>query len=514
MSPSSPELSSPLDDAALEQRYQEILASDEMSVWDPKTATAFVLERVELAPPPLREPMLRRFTEFLKSGPNALQLQEFMGDLCRSIEAPQRSEMLDRHFARLLDGPFAAFIADVNRETEERRIVFLANRAYLPILREAMYLKRTGHRVFLAGLAPFPPTVREVFERTFDATVCTFAHRGLLRALLTRLTPDIFHVQCMMWHYLLARLAIDHRGGAAVVCDFYDVTSVFAEREVLASRWPTDMVDLDLAMERHILHNADAVLHRFTPQVIEEWRQRHGAMPPEIEMQPYPCAEFIAYTETKHSQADGVLRFVYAGGIVPRDDDHSPDMFSFYHQIESIRLLLDQGYAVDILHDPLRPFGDLAEYADYHALARDFPRFRFLPGQSPERVTSTLAGYDFGLVLTLIDRSVLRTSGRQITDITTTKLFTYFEAGLPVVVNAEFEAMARRVVDNGLGIAIHSSEIGEIAERLQSFDYAEAVANIRRYNEDHGMHREIGRLTALYDRITDAAADRAHTADR
>jgi hypothetical protein len=30
-----------------------------------------------------------------------------------------------------------------------------------------------------------------------------------------------------------------------------------------------------------------------------------------------------------------------------------------------------------------------------------------------------------------------------------------------------------------------------MGERLKAFDYAQAVQNIKRFNEQHGMHREI-----------------------
>jgi hypothetical protein len=81
------------------------------------------------------------------------------------------------------------------------------------------------------------------------------------------------------------------------------------------------------------------------------------------------------------------------------------------------------------------------------------------------------------------------------------KLFSYLEAGLPILVHSEYENMAGFIASNGFGLAVHTSEIGGIAARLKDFDYEGAVAKIKAYNVEHGMDRKIGRLIALYGEI-------------
>ena len=136
-------------------------------------------------------------------------------------------------------------------------------------------------------------------------------------------------------------------------------------------------------------------------------------------------------------------------------------------------------------------------------LGRNYPRMRVLDGVPPDQLSETLAPYDFGILVMVFDDSVLRIGHGQRTGVVANKIFSYLEAGLPVIVSAEYEEMARIVREHGLGLAVASDELPALGSILEEFDYATAAANVRRYNETHGMAQEIGRLIALYDAAVD-----------
>jgi len=415
---------------------------------------------------------------------------------------------LEDHLRRL-EADIAAdrgtFAPEVNAERSSgRRIVFVTDRPQFAILREAMYLVREGHHPFLLSLAPIDAEIRWVFERHFVAVADACGSYRVLDAILDLLRPEVFHVECKMWNYVLARQVIEHRGDAAIVCDFYDITSVYAGREALCSLWSAVQVDLDIALERYILHNADAIVHRFPPHVVDEVRDRHGAMPPETAMYAYPCPEFTAYAETRPSQSDGIVRLVYAGTTIPVNADHPPRLFPEAGMPRAFRRLLEQGFAIDILGNPHSPVSDEnPSYTPFLTLGRNYPCMRVLDGVPPDQLSETLAPYDFGILVMVFDDSVLRIGHGQRTGVVANKIFSYLEAGLPVIVSAEYEEMARIVREHGLGLAVASDELPALGSILEEFDYATAAANVRRYNETHGMAQEIGRLIALYDAAVD-----------
>ena len=416
------------------------------------------------------------------------------------VGRPELEDRLRRLEAELASG-LADFTRDVNRERSTgRRIVFVADRPQFAILREAMYLSRNGHHPFLLSLAPMNAEIRSVFARHFVAAADAMGSYPLLGFVLDSLRPDIFHVECKMWNYALGRLVIERRRDTAVVCDFYDITSVYADRADLCTVWSPGRVDFDIAMERYILHNADAIVHRFPPHVVDEVRERHGAMPPDAVMYASPCPEFTVYADTKPSRADGVLRLVYAGTTIPLNAGHPPTLFPEAGMRQAFRTLLDQGFAIDVLGNPHSPVSEAnASYTPFLSLARDYPQMRVLEGVPPDRLSEALAHHDYGILLMHFDESILRIGHGQRTGVVANKIFSYLEAGLPVIVNAEYEEMARIVHEHGLGLAVSSAELPRLRSILEEFDYAAAAANVRRYNETHGMANEIRRLIALYD---------------
>ena len=70
-----------------------------------------------------------------------------------------------------------------------------------------------------------------------------------------------------------------------------------------------------------------------------------------------------------------------------------------------------------------------------------------------------------------------------------------------MIVSKELRVMANFVEYYGVGFTVSRHELDTIGERIKSFDYAAAVANIRKYNEAHSMDREIERVIAIYHQL-------------
>ncbi|HEC91304.1 MAG TPA: hypothetical protein ENI55_06525 [Alphaproteobacteria bacterium] len=434
------------------------------------------------------------------AGPEAARMA--LRELAVLVNETGQAELFAEHDGRVIDAVFSDFVADVNEKRAGRGVVFVVHAPYFVILREAMYLRRNGYRVYLLSLGEVAAGLRELFRQHFDLVVDARGNYRLLRAILARLEPDIFHVQCWMWFGILGRMAMEAKKNAAVVCEFYDITSVYAAKEDLSPTWPPGVVEFEFAMERHIAHRADAVISRFPDWLVEEWGRNMGALPKYISMQAWPCAEFISYGKKKLSAADGVIRLVYAGGLVPENERNPAKLFPETNMDKAFQALLGQGMAIDVMHDPNAAKGiDDAFYGRYNRLAAEYPLFRFREGVSPDKLSDVLNGYDYGILLTEFDEDVVRISANQRKGAMATKIFAYLEAGLPVLVNAEYGEMARLVNEHGLGLAVHSRDLGNAAKILSKFDYRKAVANIKKFNESHSMESEIDRLIELYDAV-------------
>jgi hypothetical protein len=403
---------------------------------------------------------------------------------------------------------FQSFIEAVNRQvTGERSVVFISSMPYFQILREAIYLRQNGFRVYLLTLLPPAREVLDCFHTHFDGVAVCSGWVPLMRTILSDLSADILHVQCWMWAYELGRLAVEHRGKAAVVCEFNDVTSVYADRPVLCSNWPVEAVDFDIAMEEFIVRNADAIITRLGPVANEELRSSYGGPAPIVDFQSWPCREFSHYGLDKLSVADGEPRLVYAGSVIPINDDHPAYLFPAHTLPSALDRLIAQGLHVHLLIDPNRPL-DLANrsFAPFFDLQARHSRFSIRAGLPPDIVARELARYDFGIILfDEMTASRLRLGKHLLSTAVGTKLFNYLEAGLPVIVNSEYQTMARILEENGLGFGVASDRLEEIPEMIRRFDYAGATDRIRQFNEERGMHNQIHELIKLYNDIGKAA---------
>ena len=428
-----------------------------------------------------------------------------MGDIIRTTtaELEELYRTTSGEAARIQLGPVPQSLAVTG--SARCRVVFVARTPYYQILREALHLRRLGYQVILISLTPLSDAMRDVFGQTFEQIFQPMAgleEPGDLLGSIRRLGADILHVQCWMLDYALARLILENRGRAKCVCEFYDVTSVVAERDVLASEWPPSLVDLDLHSEAYICREADAIICRYPTAVADELRERHGGLTRFLEMYPYPCAEFHGGQQHLAEPMGSVPRLVYAGAITPDNGLCPAHLHAEIHQLATFERLLRQGLSLDVLIDPgapVSPDHPSPGYEGYFDLVRRYPRYAIRNGCAPGLLAQILSRYDFGVVnLTTFDLATLRVRPSLRKYAVGTKLFTYLESGLPVLVYAEYEQMAAIVSDHGLGLVLHSAELDNVAEKIRVFDYRRAVDNVRRFNEEHAMSREISRLTSLY----------------
>jgi glycosyltransferase involved in cell wall biosynthesis len=427
-------------------------------------------------------------------------LASVISGLCAKAVASGKEETVTEYFDSQLEvQPTAQFLAAIAAE-ENPTVLFVARRPYFTILREALHLRDLGWKCYLLHSLPVDGDVQRSLDEAFAGRLQMANHQMYIERLVRAAAADIVHVQCWMFDYILGAGIIRATTNVPVVCEFYDVTSLYADEAFLKSNWEASKVDLDLAMERIICREADAVVTRFAPEALVELEARHEHLTETIQFWPYPSHHYINYGTGPASASDGKMRFVFAGGVFPLNNDHPSELFPGRGLLPAAEKLLKQGYAVDVLHDPNRPLSPSdATYRAYFDFADLHPEFRFLNGLPADKVAGALSEYDFGMILFDMPAGVLKTRAGLLDWGIGTKLFTYLEAGLPVIVNREYGYMAKIIEDNDIGIAVSSEEIASVSDRISALDLQSLRKNVRVYNEKFGMSSEINRLAKLYD---------------
>jgi len=249
---------------------------------------------------------------------------------------------------------------------------------------------------------------------------------------------------------------------------------------------------------RLVCERADAVVFNQAPAAREAVLDGVSVSGPVLHFHSYPDESIAAWEEPAYAPP---YRLVYAGNV---NASCSPrPVFGDVQLLGLIRLLTAQGVCFTLLMNPyLR--GQSGLYQDYEYERRGNPLFRVEDGLPPERLPAAIAGHHFGSMLYRYppDMVLLDTHRRFILP---TKFFAYLEAGLPVLVSEEIEALAGIVREHGLGLAVSQARLADLPGLLATADYAALKAGVAAWRRDNGLRRHIGELLDLY------AAARAHS---
>lgn len=383
--------------------------------------------------------------------------------------------------------------------TAPKSIVFVSLVPYFQQVKIGIALQRLGYRPFFVSLQPVIDDVKRMIVSHFGKAYNAGGSYHLLRELLGRLKPDVAYAQCWMWHYRIGRLVLDHCPAGKTVCDFYDITSIYAAPEIMQRAFPREDIDLDLYLERYILDYADVVISRFPDFVNRHWARSH-----EVERE---ILHFNAYPVADHTRLKPVgppmkpCRLVYAGGLVP--SNLPAELFPESAMWNAFEVIARQGFDVEVLHDPHRVLvHDRTVYEPYQALAARQPNFRMRNGVSPDRLPEMLQQYDFGILTADFSKAPTEISWFQRSGVFATKLLSYLEAGLPIIVNAEYTAMAKFVAEHNVGIAVATHELPALADILNAVDYQAMQVAIRKFVARNNMAVKIH---DLLDILEDAA---------
>jgi hypothetical protein len=185
------------------------------------------------------------------------------------------------------------------------------------------------------------------------------------------------------------------------------------------------------------------------------------------------------------------------------NEAHEP-LFPSYRFLGAFEALADQNLGLDILVDPGKGH-DLtgSVFEPYRRLAARHANVSFGVGVKRSGLATRIKDYGFGLVLMRYDFAQSAVTAEKLRFALPNKLFGYLAAGLPVIVNSEFEAMARLVEENGLGLAVRSAEIGAVGAWIAAADYGLLRRNVALYQAHHNAEAETARLVGFYEAILD-----------
>ena len=386
-------------------------------------------------------------------------------------------------------------ISYINSSSHKRKILYICYTPTFNLVRQSIYLRNTGK--FETILLMENPWLGDFAERCFD-TVYVYDSCYTIAYILKEVSPYIIHVQgAVVDHDYLGILA-KFLGKSKVVFEFFDIASLSLSKEESIELWGKVKTELGFFSERFACERCDGLIMGYSPEAHEILKNRYHITAPMLEFHSYVCDEFISDDNGKYSDVDGNIHLVYGGSVAP---SYSPERFwgdVQYHRL--IEKLTKQGIYFDIYISPhISPLKIKQQFGDYILLSEKEALFNFKRGLPPDEVTSEFSKYDFGAMIYLFDRGTFSEEHNQ--NRLPGKVFTYLEAGLPIIISEEIQYVAKLVKEHEIGIVVSQKDLDNLPEIINSYDREKLNTNVKKAKEELSMKRHIGRLIKFYESI-------------
>lgn len=371
-------------------------------------------------------------------------------------------------------------------------LFFVAYYPYATVIKRAIALRQAANvRLTFVGCC-----IRQDADilRWFDAAYEVEDYHELHR-LLRASRPAAAHVTVPLG--VLGAVAMDALDNTAVLLDIVD-SALFQEG---------DMAHPDARLEQALLSRSSGLVHKLSMAGVARLLDMYGVDVPQWQVHSLPWRPLF---QEATPDPDALPRLVYCGGLMPRrialergfgHHVFDPLIESLGHQAADDHPSGKPGPSHQAAED-LDPRGqwpgsqrlELAihvnqnarnmywkEQQGYVEMAARLPQFQIHKGVPFQELPAVIAGASFGL---LYDNLAMTSHKRELFRFNvSSKIFSYFEAGLPVLIYKEFEYMLELFERFGLGVVYGLNDLQALPSRVQSADMPLLRENVRRFRD-------------------------------
>ena len=390
------------------------------------------------------------------------------------------------------------FINQVNNTKSEKSIVFISEKPFPMLARQALVMKNRGFKTFLINMGQISSNDQLLIKDSFNNIIQNVLFFPALKKILNAISPNFYHVQCWMWKYSLGKFVINNKKKSKVICDFYDVTGMYAKKKDLKNLFNEEVVDQDFECEKFIFKNADGIIGRYKKKIFLDYSKRYNRKHNILEFQQYPLSSENYFT--KNNQSNSRIRMVYCGTLIPPNDpNHPKELFPPAGMSEAFNILLSKDYELNI-YLPINGSKDFNKWV--FDLKDKFPSSLFIYDTLPiNKLISEISIYDYGINLQTINKKDTKVSNFCFDGGMGTKTFTYLEAGLPIIVNSETKYSDELIKKNKIGISLSSKELNKICNYINRIDYSELKRNVKKFKEKNCLFIKGKKLVSFYSSL-------------
>jgi len=381
---------------------------------------------------------------------------------------------------------------------KKRQIVFMGATPICPVLKVARALKATKkYEIVWVGFSE----LKESFAKeTFDEVLILELDRSVsLKALfyflkkltkketyvffrrLKELNPYITQIHSASHISLLSFLLMRKR---PKVIYLNDIWHYFIRKKLSLKKGSGRMQNINLLIEKFFLKRADGVINKYMPGALGPLRSKVKC--PTIDLLPNCLDEFIVPPKKKFLDHNNDIHIAYAGTTWAHWEGHA----SFKDMVEKI---VNQG-----IHLHFYPSTITKETEE---ILREIEKknrfFHLYPHQDLDKINKEISKYDYGIHLDFCDDT---TRPEFFKTAVAAKIFGYFEAGLPVIINNQWKGMCKIIEENKMGKGISYKDLGNLRKVISDFKYP-SVKNIKKVQDKFKLSKKIKDLEKFYEEV-------------
>lgn len=362
----------------------------------------------------------------------------------------------------------------------KHHIVFISYYNTPAVCKKSYILRQSGlfFTTFLGCCVRKDTQALDFFDQVYEV-----AHYRELMEILKTANPSVISATIHPW--MTGALALEakrYQFSGKVLIDVNDF-AVFTNR---------DNSSADCIIERSLLSCADGYTHKLPPAAVENLRDKWDIHIPDFMLHSLPCEEYFQDSIAGYGPP---YRLVFAGGVMAPEialkRGHENHIFDpIIHSTAD----MDVNLAFYVNQNARDMFWE--EQQRYFDLEQRYGHFKFNKGVPFFKLPREISGNHFGILYDNIGLSSYHPNAYKYN--MSTKLFSYLEAGLPILVYDELEYIADIVRSNGIGLVYDVDKIHEIGPLLRSADYDTLKENVRSFRSTNSINARMDEFVGAY----------------
>ncbi len=312
--------------------------------------------------------------------------------------------------------------------------------------------------------------------------------------LLLLVNPKIVHAEAGMWEPYALAIAME-KITSPVVVDYRDVQEIVftdANQACEYMKVQPSVYAIEERAREDIFKRAAGIIYKESDEVVDFLQKKYNHRPKHLlQYFPYIVGNNIS-DEILKTEKRGI---VYAGNITYDPEWHAYPLYAGL--LKAAKTIADQGIHFTIFNS-LDSTGD--GFEDFVNLSKENPYFHYKFALPYQELMKELPYYEYAFFC--FDYANEAVENPFFTRVGLgSKVFTYLDAGLPVIVSKEIEFMAEILKKMNLAIPYSYPDLPHLKKHLQTIDRKSLLKNITQVRDDWSHKKNRHKLKDLYENI-------------